>query len=157
MSSPILISSDHAAVELKGFIQKVLPNYPWLDLGPLDTQRVDYPDYAEKLASEVSTGKVERGILICGSGIGMCIAANKFPGIRAAVVESVESAKLSREHNDANILCLGARILDPETAVKIVRVWLETAFTKDLRHVGRITKIAQLEQKLNDARKTEKA
>ena len=144
----VLIASDHAAVDLKAKIQKLLPQWRWTDLGPATDARVDYPDYAEKLAQEISSGRSQLGVLICGSGIGMCIAANKFPNVRAAVVESTRSAKLSREHNNANILCLGARILDEKTALEIVRVWLETPFSNDERHQNRIKKITDLERKL---------
>ena len=145
---PVLIASDHAAVDLKAKIQKLLPQWKWTDLGPATDARVDYPDYAEKLAQEISTGRSKLGVLICGSGIGMCIAANKFAGVRAAVVESVTSAKLSKEHNNANVLCLGARIVDEKSALEIVRAWLETPFSGDERHTKRIQKITDLERKL---------
>ena len=145
---PVLIASDHAAVDLKTKIQKFLPQWRWTDLGPATDARVDYPDYAEKLAQEISAGRSKLGVLICGSGIGMSIAANKFTGVRAAVVESVTSAKLSKEHNNANVLCLGARIVDEKSALEIVRVWLETPFSGDERHTKRIQKITDLERKL---------
>jgi ribose 5-phosphate isomerase B len=143
----VLIASDHAAVELKSRLQALLPQWKWQDLGPLNSDRVDYPDFAEKVALKISKGEALQGILICGSGIGMCIAANKFPEVRAAVVESVASAKLSKEHNDANILCLGARLTPEANAVEIIRAWLETPFSKDSRHVARIQKISALESK----------
>lgn len=148
-SSPILVAADHAAVELKSKIISALkPTYAFEDLGTSSSESVDYPDFARRVAERVSSGRAARGILICGSGIGMSIAANKFPGVRAAVVESVEAAKLSREHNDANILCLGARLLSPEKALEIARVWLETPFSNGERHCGRIAKLGKLEEEL---------
>jgi ribose 5-phosphate isomerase B len=148
MSNPrIPIAGDHAAPEMKSKIIAELKAHAFDDLGPDSTDSVDYPDFAMKVAELVSKGKASRGVLICGSGIGMSIAANKFPGVRAAVVESVEAAKLSRDHNDANILCIGARLVSPEKAVEIVRAWLETPFSNGSRHCGRIAKIAEIEKK----------
>lgn len=148
MSNPrIPIAGDHAAPELKSKLISALKEYSFDDLGPNDTTSVDYPDYAEKVAKLVSTGKAGRGILICGSGIGMSIAANKFSGVRAAVVESVEAAKLAREHNDANILCIGARLVAPEKAIEIAKTFLTTPFSQGERHIGRIKKIANLDCK----------
>jgi len=147
-STRIPIAGDHAAPELKAKLIAALKEYTFDDLGPNGTESVDYPDYAERVATLVSTGKAPRGILICGSGIGMSIAANKFPGVRAAVAESVEAARLSREHNDANILCIGARLVPSERAVEMVRVWLTTEFSIQPRHSGRVEKIAALERKL---------
>jgi ribose 5-phosphate isomerase B len=143
----ILIASDHAGVDLKQAIQRLLPDWQWEDLGPEETERVDYPDYAERLARKVASGTVMHGVLICGSGIGMSIAANKVDGIRAAVVENPIAARLAREHNDANVLCLGSRFLAPEYAAEIVHTWLDTAFSGDSRHQHRIQKITQLERK----------
>lgn len=153
MANPrIPIAGDHAAPELKKLlierITKSVPGIEFDDLGPPNEDRVDYPDYAEKVATLVSSGKAARGILICGSGIGMAIAANKFPGVRAAVVETVEAARLSRDHNDANILCIGARLVAPDTATEIVRTWLTTPFSGGERHCGRIEKISELEKRL---------
>lgn len=143
----IPIAGDHAAPELKAKLIAALPEYTFKNLGVDTPDRADYPDYAAKVATLVSSGQAERGILICGSGIGMAIAANKFPGVRAAVVESVEAAKLSREHNDANILCLGARLLSPEKAIEIAKAFLTTPFSQGERHIGRINKIKLLERK----------
>ena len=106
---------------------------------------MDYPDFAEKLGKKISAGST-RGILICGSGIGMSMAANKISGVRAALVENASAARLSREHNDANVLCLGARFLAPEYAAEIVRVWLTTDFSTDGRHATRVAKISKLER-----------
>jgi ribose 5-phosphate isomerase B len=122
-----------------------LPDWVWDDLGPIDLGKVDYPDYATLLANRIISGDALQGILICGSGIGMCISANKIAGIRAAVVENPVSARLSREHNDANVLCLGSRFLAPEYGTEIARIWLETAFSQDPRHLKRIKKIQALE------------
>ncbi len=147
--TPIFIASDHAGVDLKEKIKHALKEWQWEDLGPSDQARVDYPDYAHALAQKISSGLSQgqelRGVLICGSGIGMAVAANKVPGIRAASVESLQAAKLSREHNNANVLCLGARLLEENTALSIVRVWLETPFSKDERHQKRILKIQKME------------
>ncbi len=150
MASPkqVLIASDHAGVELKSLIQKALPGWKWIDLGPLNgNERVDYPDYAEILGQKIASGEADQGILICGSGIGMSIAANKIPGIRAAVVENPVAARLSREHNDANVLCLGSRFLAPEYGTDIARAWLETPFSNDTRHKVRVEKLAALDFK----------
>lgn len=148
MKKKVLIASDHAGVELKAAIQRSLPDWEWEDLGPINGERVDYPDFAEKLASRVAGAEHSMGILICGSGIGMSIAANKIAGVRAAVVENPVSARLSREHNDANVLCLGSRFLAPEYGAEIARAWLETPFSNDARHATRIKKIAALERKV---------
>jgi RpiB/LacA/LacB family sugar-phosphate isomerase len=106
---------------------------------------VDYPDYARKVAEEVAAGKVDQGLLVCGSGTGMAITANKVPGVRAAVAWSEEVARLARQHNDANILALGARTTPQEEIPKILRAWFETAFEGG-RHAQRVQKISALEQ-----------
>lgn len=144
---PILIASDHAGITLKAEIKAHLPEWEWMDLGPLDSQSVDYPDYAEILGNKILAGEAEHGILICGSGIGMSIAANKIEGIRAAVVENPIAARLSREHNDANVLCLGSRFVAPEYGLEIVQVWLNTSFSQSPKHLKRIQKVRQLESK----------
>jgi ribose 5-phosphate isomerase B len=144
----IPIAGDHAAPELKSILIAALKEFAFDDLGPSGTESVDYPDYAERVAGLVSHGKARRGILICGSGIGMSIAANKFPGVRAAHAESLEAARLSREHNDANILCLGARLTPAPLAIEMVRTWLTTEFSNQPRHCGRVEKIAALEERL---------
>jgi ribose 5-phosphate isomerase B len=141
----ILIASDHAGFALKSELIKNLTDWIWEDLGPVDSVKVDYPDYAATLGNRIVSGDAIRGILICGSGIGMCISANKIPGIRAAVVENPVAARLSREHNDANILCLGSRFIAPEYGIEIARIWLETPFSQDTRHMNRIKKIQTLE------------
>lgn len=138
---PILIASDHAGVDLKMKLQTALKAWKWDDLGPFDSASVDYPDYAEKLSRKIADGKADFGILICGSGIGMSIAANRIPGVRAAVVTNPVAARLSREHNHANVLCLGARFLGMEYAIEITETWLKTPFNTDNRHNRRVVKI----------------
>lgn len=145
MSRRILIASDHAGVGLKTEIQKSLPDFHWEDLGPMELSRVDYPDYAQLLGEKIRSGKADEGILICGTGIGMSIAANKIEGIRAAVVENPVAARLSKEHNDANVLCLGSRFIAPEYGVEIVQTWLNTPFSNDPRHLKRLEKVRALE------------
>lgn len=149
MKRTLSIASDHAGYDLKEYLKKNITDVNWIDEGPLSAERTDYPDYAEKVALKVSTQTAEQGVLVCGSGIGMCIVANKFPGIRAAVVESVQTAQLAREHNNANVLCLGSRILEPEYAKTIVNKWLTTSFEGG-RHTGRVQKITELEKKFHD-------
>src|SRR5207237_408489 len=121
MPMKVLIASDHDGVELKAKIKKLLPDWQCDDLGPVGTERVDEPDLAEHLGKKISCGEARQGILICGSGIGMSIAANKIPGIRAAVTENPVAARLSREHNDANVLCLGSRFIAPEYGAEIAK------------------------------------
>jgi len=152
----ILIASDHAGVALKNAIQKLLPEYSWEDMGPIDhNHKVDYPDMAEALSKKIQNGALggagaARGILICGSGIGMSIAANKLQGIRAALVENPVAARLSREHNDANVLCLGSRFIAPEYGAEIAKIWLETAFTGEERHELRVKKIAKIDERTSN-------
>jgi ribose 5-phosphate isomerase B len=145
-SKRVLIAADHAGVDLKTEIKKRLPAWEWEDLGPMDLNRVDYPDYAKLLATKIASGQAAQGVLICGSGIGMSIAANKVTGVRAALVENASSARLSREHNDANVLCLGSRFVAPEYAAEIVEAWLKTPFSGESRHQGRIQKISDIEK-----------
>lgn len=142
----VLIASDHAGVELKTEIKKRLPGWEWEDLGPNDLNRVDYPDFARLLAARVASGQALQGVLICGSGIGMSIVANKVAGVRAALVENASAARLSREHNDANVLCLGSRFVAAEYAAEIVETWLKTPFSGESRHQGRLHKITDIEK-----------
>jgi len=146
MSEKILIASDHGGYELKAAIQAELSAWKWEDLGPHQSDAVDYPDFALSLAKKVSDGQAQRGILICGSGIGMGMAANKVEGVRAAVVSTPELAHLSREHNDANVLCLAGRFLETELAVQIAKTWLKTPFSGDERHIRRIEKMRRIER-----------
>ncbi len=144
----IAIGADHAGFGLKEEVRKTLVNLGLSveDVGTGSSDSVDYPDFAARVARLVAAGEVDRGILVCGTGIGMAIAANKVPGIRAATVTDVEMARLSREHNDANVLAIGARILDRKRALEIVRVFLETPFAGD-RHQRRVDKITDLEKR----------
>ncbi len=142
----IIIGSDHAGFDLKQEIKRHLKdlNYEFEDLGCYSKESCDYPDYGFKVAERVAKEN-GKGILICGSGIGMSIAANKVKGVRAALCQNEEEAKLSREHNNSNILCLGARIISPENAKNIVKIWLETKFSGEERHERRIKKITNFE------------
>lgn len=144
----IALSSDHAGFELKEKIKQYLADagHQVTDLGPSDDSRVDYPDYAQKVAESVSLGQTSRGILICGTGIGMAISANKVKGVRAASVSDLFSAEMTRKHNDLNVLCLGARVIDEELAKKLVDVFLQTDFEGG-RHEVRVQKMMSLENK----------
>ena len=133
----IFIASDHAGFELK---EKLKAQFDCFDLGPDSDASVDYPDYAKKLCERVLEDDSNKGILLCGSGIGMSIAANRFKGIRAALVNDKEIASLSRQHNDSNVLVLAARFIDSDKAIEIVKTWLEAEFEAG-RHQKRIEKI----------------
>jgi ribose 5-phosphate isomerase B len=140
----VAIGCDHAGIELKrGLLNSVLKEYEITDMGTDSTDSVDYPDIAHKVAAVVASGEIERGILICGTGIGMAMAAGKTKGIRAAACTEPYSAKLSRRHNDANILCLGARVIGTGMAEDIVGKWFSTPFEGG-RHARRINKIEVL-------------
>jgi ribose 5-phosphate isomerase B len=155
MSSKIGIASDHAGKELKQLIADFvrLKNYELIDYGvSIETDKsVDYPDYAEILASDISSGKLDRGVLICGTGIGMCITANKFPGVRAASVWDEFTARMSKAHNNANVICLGARALNHHRATELVNIWLDTVFEGN-RHQTRVAKITEIEKRIAKAR-----
>lgn len=143
----IAIASDHAGFELKQAVVqflKTLGEEP-IDLGPFHPDPVDYPDFAAQVAEKVSRGEVDRGILVCGSGLGMCIAANRFPGVRATLVTGLYLARVSREHTDSNLLVLGGRITARGLAEEIVRVWLKTEFAGG-RHSCRLEKIVRIEE-----------
>jgi ribose 5-phosphate isomerase B len=146
-----IIASDHGGLELKDAIKSFLEDrrIEVRDLGTMNSDSVDYPDFAEKLAVALTRGEAENGILICGTGIGMSIAANKFPGIRAALITDEFTARMSKEHNNANVIVMGGRVLKPEQACAMVQTWLETAFEGG-RHQGRLDKISQIEQKIRD-------
>ncbi|MBP2310773.1 ribose 5-phosphate isomerase B [Azospirillum soli] len=139
----IALASDHAGYELKAQIgaQLSAAGFEVLDLGCNGPQSVDYPDFAAAMAEAITGGKAERGVLICGSGIGISIAANRHAGVRAALVHDVTTARLAREHNDANVVALGARIVGPEIAKDCVTVFLNTAFEGGERHSRRIVKM----------------
>jgi ribose 5-phosphate isomerase B len=143
----IAIGADHAGYELKEKVRRWLVQHgiDVDDRGTNSSESVDYPDYARAVAEEVSRKDADFGILVCGSGIGMAIAANKVPGVRAANVGSEHEAELSRAHNDANVLTLGARLMDEHNAFQILDVWLSTPFAGG-RHQRRVDKIAGIER-----------
>jgi len=143
----IALGADHAGFELKETIRQHLANrgFELDDRGTNSQDSVDYPDFARIVGQQVASGKADRGILVCGAGIGMSIAANKVSGIRAANAHTEVEAQLSREHNNANVLALGGRLLEPELALRIVDRWLSASFTGG-RHQRRVDKIAELER-----------
>jgi ribose 5-phosphate isomerase B len=138
----LILGADHGGVALKEIVISALTakGIIWEDVGTFGSEAVDYPDPAGKVARAVSQGKIPRGILICGTGIGMAITANRFPRVRAAVCNDLFSAKMARAHNDANILALGGRILGPGLALEILDIFLNTPFEKG-RHLRRIRKL----------------
>jgi RpiB/LacA/LacB family sugar-phosphate isomerase len=144
----IAIASDHAGFAEKEALKPLLRELGLDvdDLGTVSEATVDYPDYAAMVAEKVASGEVEQGLLVCGSGTGMAITANKVPGVRAAVAWSEEIARLARQHNDANVLAIGARTTPSEQIPQIVRAWFGAAFEGG-RHTLRIEKINQLEQR----------
>ncbi len=146
----IVVGCDHAGLAAKQTVIETArkAGHEVTDVGTATAESVDYPDYARAVAEGVSGGTYERGILVCGSGIGMSIAANKVGGVRAALCWNEETARLSREHNDANVLCLPGRFLDPAVVPTLVARWLETGFEGG-RHVRRVTKIAEMEKSLH--------
>jgi ribose 5-phosphate isomerase B len=145
----IALGSDHGGVELKDFLAEVLrsKNIEVQDFGTHGLESVDYPDFGREVSQQVSQGGADRGILICTTGIGMSILANKFPGIRAALVQDLETARTSREHNDVNILVLAGAKTDRVLARQIVEIWLETRFAGG-RHQRRVDKITETERAL---------
>ena len=150
----VALASDHAGYaekeRLKALLQELGVEFE--DLGAVSEESVDYPDYARKVAERVASGQAAQGVLVCGSGTGMAIAANKVPGVRAAVAWSEETARLARQHNDANVLAIGARTTPPDEIPKIVRTWLSTNFEGG-RHAERVQKINQIERDLADEHK----
>ena len=142
----IVIGSDHAGFELKENIKKYLTSYDLVDYGTDSTKSIDYPDFGFKVAEAVGNGDFEKGILICGSGIGMSIVANKVNGVRAALCQTKEFAELSRRHNNANVLVLSGRFISYHLALEIIDVWLNTKFENG-RHQNRLDKISKYEEK----------
>jgi ribose 5-phosphate isomerase B len=140
----IVLAADHGGFQLKERIKKSLlqAGRSIVDVGCDSSDSVDYPDFADKAVSNMLSGDCQRGILVCGTGIGMSIAANRHRQIRAANCFDIHTAKLSREHNDANILCLGARVLDADNAIRMVMTWLDTEFSGG-RHQKRIAKFSE--------------
>ncbi len=144
----IAIGADHGGFSLKQLIIQHLKEkaYEIIDLGTNNGDSVDYPEFGEKVAMAVKNGEVDRGIVICGTGLGISISANKVPGIRAALVSETFSARMSIEHNNANVLALGARVIGPDLALEIVDVWINSKFLGD-RHERRVNKITEIEKK----------
>lgn len=142
VTKPVVIASDHAGLELKSLLVEALraQGHEILDLGTDGAESVDYPDFGHALAEVVAAGRAERGVLVCGTGIGISIAANRHAGVRAAVCHDETSARLAREHNDANVLALGARLIGPEVAKDCLKVFMATPFAGG-RHVGRVAKL----------------
>lgn len=145
----ISLGADHGGYELKRALQLHLEQkgHAVLNLGTDSTDPCDYPDYAERVALAVAREETERGIMVCGSGVGACIAANKVPGARAAVCHDTFSAHQGVEDDDMNVLCLGARVIGPQLAVEIVETWLGARFSKAERHQRRLSKVTQLERR----------
>ena len=144
----IAIGCDHGGIVLKPIVKKVLEDndIEIIDMGCDDTKSVDYPDYALKVAEAVSKGEVDKGILLCGTGIGISIGANKVKGVRCAVCHDLFTAQMCAQHNDANILAMGGRVVDEELAGQMVQTWLDTPFEGG-RHTGRVNKISEIEKK----------
>ncbi len=143
----VAIAADHGGYSLKGRLMHVLePGHEVLDLGTRSEEPVDYPDYARALGRAVLDGRAERGVLICGSGAGAAIAANKMRGIRAALAHDTYTAHQMVEHDDVNVCCLGARVIGAELAAEIATVFLAARFTGEERHVRRLNKIAEIEK-----------
>lgn len=143
----LAIASDHGGFHLKKSLLAFLDSrkIEYVDLGVASEDSVDYPDYAAKVAAKVSAGEVDGGVLVCGTGIGMAIAANKYRGVRAAVVTDPYTARMSREHNDANIIAVGGRVLDAAQGVEVLRSWLDAQFQAG-RHRQRLDKISEIEK-----------
>lgn len=146
MTKKIALAADHAGYEEKEKIKQTLDELgvEYSDMGTASTDSVDYPDYAKKVGDAVSRGDYEQGLLVCGSGTGMAIAANKIKGVRAAVAWNEDIARLAREHNDANVLALPARFMSDEEAVKVLKAWFAADFEGG-RHAKRVEKISELE------------
>lgn len=148
----IAIGNDHRGIQLKKKLLQKFKNISFLDVGCSSEERVDFPDYAEMVSQKVSSGECERGILICSTGIGMSISANKFPGIRASMVWDPKIAEMTRRHNNSNILCLAGDFTEEKKAYEIVEMWLKTPFEGG-RHEERLKKIEKQENKFLKERK----
>lgn len=147
MAERVALGCDHAGFTLKEAVREVIQRFDRevLDLGTHSLESVDYPDFGESVGRAVASGRAEKGIVICGTGIGISIAANKVPGVRAALCHDTFSAKMSRAHNDANVLALGARVVGSGLAQEIVQTWLEAKFEGG-RHADRVEKLSRLER-----------
>ncbi len=137
MNHPVFIANDHAGFQLKSFLLQSLSEVNWIDLGSFNDQSVDYPEYASILCEKMYNSTHSCGVLICGSGQGMAMRANKYSHIRAALVWSLETTEMARKHNDANVLCLGARLTEPTLAKELIRLFLATPFEGG-RHEKRV-------------------
>jgi len=144
----IAIAADHAGFSLKEKLLEALraEGHEVTDFGTHNDESTDYPDYAVAVSDQVAHGSAERGILVCSTGVGMSIAANKIPGIRAALATSPEEVRLTREHNDANVLTIGAKFATPEYAEELINIFLTTDFSGGARHARRIAKLAELDR-----------
>lgn len=155
----IMIGSDHHGIETRMNLGRQIRELGWetFDVGPTPDapEPVDYPDVAAQVGKAVSEGTVDRGVLICGTGIGMSVVANKFPGVRAAPVADMFSAELSRRHNDLNVLCLSADMLTEATIDELVERWLNVEFSGETRHVRRLNRLAEIEREQIAANKAE--
>jgi ribose 5-phosphate isomerase B len=142
----IAVGNDHAGLALKNAVKEKLKSlgHEVVDFGTDKPDRTDYPDYAHLVGRAVAGGRTERGVLVCATGIGVCIAANKVPGVRAALAYSEDTARLSRAHNDSNVLCLGGRTMDRSLALRMLEVWLSTAFEGG-RHAPRVNKLEAID------------
>jgi ribose 5-phosphate isomerase B len=148
----IIVGADHGGFPLKAIVVKYLAElgHAVEDVGTFSSEPVDYPDYARAVANAIIDGRGERGIIICGSGVGACVAANKFPGIRAAVCHDTFSAHQGVEDDDMNVLCLGARVVGPELAKDLVRTFLSAVFSGAERHVHRLAKVRAIEKEFSN-------
>lgn len=146
----IAIGSDHRGYQLKQLLGDLIRSkgHEVEDVGADGEESVDYPDFAEQVARKISAGEIDRGVLICGTGIGMAITANKFKGVRAGTCTDEVTAEISRRHNNLNVLCLSADMVSPRTAERMVQIWIETEFEGG-RHQRRLDKIAEIEKGCN--------
>jgi ribose 5-phosphate isomerase B len=153
----LVIGSDHAGLDLKKTLIGHLESggHRIADLGTYTTDSVDYPDYAEKVGRSILRGEAEKGILICGSGVGASVAANKLPGIRAGLCHDVYSAHQGVEHDDMNVLVLGGRVIGPSTAIELVNAYVAAKYTAEERHARRLAKVHLLEERFCDKEKTD--
>jgi ribose 5-phosphate isomerase B len=142
----IAVGADHAGFRAKEEVKRMLQDrgFEVLDMGTTSDESTDYPDYAVKVSEAVSSGRAQKGVLVCGTGVGMCMTANKVRGIRAALVTNDLTAEMSRRHNDANVFCAGARVLEPAEIGRLLQIWLSTPFEGG-RHERRVRKIGELD------------
>lgn len=144
------IAGDHAGFSMKNDVRKLLEglNVSVIDCGTHSAESCDFPDFAEAIATRILAGEIDRGILVCGSGVGVSVAANKFPGIRASLCHDTYSARQGVEHDDMNVLCIGARVIGPEVAFEITRAFLNARYTPAPRHAARLAKIVDIERRV---------